>query len=78
MRLRAPDDAPSWAAKFAGYVERAIRGPRDAPLGLAAYTVAALPAAADWIHGAVWVTDISRIAVSNGSNWIRTDTGASL
>ena len=37
-----------------------------------------LPAAALTPAGAVWLSDIARIAVSNGSTWIRQDTGASV
>jgi hypothetical protein len=78
MRIRAPDDAPKWAHTFAKTILDAVRGPRDAPLGLQDYASSSLPAAADWVNCAIWVSDIKRIAVSDGTHWIRQDTGASL
>ena len=42
------------------------------PLTLAAYTVATLPAAAQWTYGIIAVTDGTsnkRLAISDGTNW---------
>lgn len=79
MRLLPPGGAPPWAAGFARDVERAIRGPRDAPLQLARFTdAAALPPAGEWPFGLAFVSDIQTVAVSTGSAWRRLDTGALL
>lgn len=44
------------------------------------YSVAAigLPPAADWPNGVLWISDLDILAVSNGSAWIRQDTGAAI
>lgn len=60
-------------------IEKAIREPKDEPFQLKPYAnAAALPAAADWPQGLVYVTDIAMVAVSTGSAWKRLDTGATL
>lgn len=79
MRLTPPGDAPSWSHRFANTILEAIRGPRDAPLQLQRFAnAAALPPAADWPFGLVYVADIAMAAVSTGSAWKRLDTGAVL
>jgi|DEB3_MinimDraft_2_1074329.scaffolds.fasta_scaffold02288_4 hypothetical protein len=37
-----------------------------------------LPTAADFINCVVYVTDLKRLAHSDGTNWKRADTGANL
>ena len=79
MKITPPADAPPWARTFARDTERAIRGPRDAPFQLQRFAnAAALPPAADWPYGLVYVADIAMVAVSTGSAWKRLDTGAVL
>lgn len=45
------------------------------PVLVHAVTAADLPPAADWPNGVLRVADINILAVSNGSAWIRQDTG---
>lgn len=53
-----------------------------APTKLAAFAVAALPAAADYTHHVVYCTDGAAggptLAYSNGTNWKRADTGGNV
>jgi len=53
---------------------RAIRTP-GAPTPLHACSIAALPPAAAWPRTLVLVTDLNILAHSDGSHWIRQDTG---
>ena len=79
MRLTPPADAPRWFATALRDIERAIRGSRDAPHALQRFAnAAALPAAADWPYGIVYVENIAMVAVSTGSAWKRLDTGATI
>lgn len=55
----------------------ALDGPTQ-PTPLWAATTARMPPAALWKYGQLWNLTVSRIAVSNGVNWLRTDTGAIL
>jgi hypothetical protein len=51
------------------------------PIRLRNYTVATLPAAASYTYGMVWVSDAATNAiacVSDGTNWKRLDTGATV
>jgi hypothetical protein len=48
------------------------------PSKLVAVTSANLPPAADHPDGFVRVSDLNIIAASDGSNWIRQDTGAAI
>lgn len=60
-------------------IEKAIRGPRDAPLGLKPYADAAsLPLAAEWPHCLVYVKDIEQPAISDGADWFPITLGAAL
>ena len=79
MRLLIPGEAPQWLASFARDVVRIVTGPRDAPFQIQRFAnAAALPPAADWPFGLVYVADIAMAAVSTGSAWKRLDTGAVL
>lgn len=55
---------------------------RSAPLQLPGYTVAGLPAAADWLGAVVYCSNGAGgspcLAFSNGSNWLRCDTLAAV
>lgn len=37
-----------------------------------------LPPAADHLYRAVWVSDLGMAAVSDGTDWLRLDTGAAI
>lgn len=47
------------------------------PLKVAPFTEASLPPAADWPDCTVYVSDRDVLATSNGTAWLRSDTGAS-
>ena len=47
------------------------------PLKVAPFTEAKLPPAADWPDCTVYVSDRDVLATSNGTAWLRSDTGAS-
>lgn len=49
-----------------------------APTRVYALAAADLPPAADWPEHVVWVSDIPTLAQSDGTNWIRADTGAAI
>ena len=66
--------APGSDATLIRAVERAITEAQR----LDEYATADLPPAADHRAKQVLVTDISMVAVSNGTAWIRLDTGATL
>lgn len=53
----------------------ACRAPA-APTPLYACTAGKLPPAGAWRHRLVLVSDLDTLAHSNGSHWIRQDTGA--
>lgn len=56
-----------------------LRASKSAPVLVPEFAnAAALPSAAAWRRGVVFVKSIDRLAVSNGTNWLRTDTGAIL
>lgn len=50
----------------------------DHPSAVCAVTQAKLPPASDWPQCVVLVSDLGVLAASNGSAWIRQDTGASI
>lgn len=80
MALRTPAFTPEGLRNLISDLNasfQALAFPK-APLRLPAYATAALPAAADYPRCAVWVSDLSRIAVSDGAHWIRQDTGANV
>ena len=56
---------------------RALRRP-GAPSALHACAAADLPPAAAWPGCALIVTDLNILAHSDGSHWIRQDTGAAI
>lgn len=56
---------------------RALEHPGQ-PVFVYAVTVADLPPAADWPNGVLKVSDLNILAVSDGSAWIRQDTGAAI
>ena len=48
------------------------------PRRLYATTSTALPPAAEWTFCLAWTSDLGALVVSNGTAWIRTDTGAAI
>ncbi|WP_022727226.1 hypothetical protein [Fodinicurvata sediminis] len=53
-----------------------------APVGLPSYAVADLPSASEYANHAVYCSDGAAgspiLAFSNGTNWLRSDTGAAV
>lgn len=79
MRLRAPDDAPQSVHRLVKRIVEADKEARTTPLRLQEYAAPAnLPPASEWTAGLVYVTSITMVAVSDGTNWRRIDTGATL
>jgi hypothetical protein len=79
VRLSAPADAAPSVHKLVKRIVEADKEARTTPLRLQDYATAAdLPPAADWRAGLVYVTSITMAAVSDGTNWRRLDTGATL
>lgn len=54
-----------------------IRTPKE-PLRVYACLEADLPPAANWSSCVLHVTDLNVLAFSDGSDWIRADTGAAI
>lgn len=80
--------APDWARQLVNQINSAFQGvllPKS-PLRFPSFIAGSgandpkrtLPAASDWPSLYVDVADIQRLARSNGTNWIRQDTGASI
>lgn len=79
MKLELPGSLPRWQFLAFRNIERRFNEPQSAPFKLLEVAAPAdLPAAADWRGAIVFVKSIDRLAVSNGTNWLRTDTGATL
>jgi hypothetical protein len=73
-------EIPEAMRPFALSVVEAIRALQTplSPTPLFPCLEAGLPPAADWTNFAVWVSDLSVAAVSDGTDWIRLDTGAAI
>jgi hypothetical protein len=57
----------------------ALRAAVKSPVLIPEYAdAAALPSPSKWRRGIVFVKSIDRIAISNGTNWLRSDTGVIL
>lgn len=74
--IQISPQAPLWARQFAESINKELN--RRVPLGLKDFTTANLPSASEHRYKAVWNTTLSIVCVSDGSNWIRQDTGASV
>lgn len=68
--------APLWAREFARNITTELN--RSGPLRLAQFSTDNLPDAAEYEAHMVWNTTIDRVCVSDGTNWLRQDTGASV
>lgn len=79
MLAIGPDTPAALRPLLAEVIEalRSIRTP-GAPTPLHACPVAALPPAAAWPRTLVLVTDLNILAHSDGSHWIRQDTGGAI
>jgi phage tail sheath gpL-like len=84
MRISAPDGSPAWLAPFAQQINDALntllgKPQQPAPLYAVANAAAlAVLAPKDNPERLIYVRDIARLAVSNGVNWLRMDTGVTL
>ena len=76
--LTAPVDLKTDPRPFYQALANAIAALQtpQAPALVYACAQADLPPAANWPNGVVRVTNLDILAVSNGSAWIRQDTGA--
>lgn len=75
--ITPPPNAPEWFQQW--YAQFTILQNRSEPVRLPEYATASdLPSAADWRAGEVFLKSIDRVCVSNGTNWLRTDTGATV
>jgi hypothetical protein len=68
--------APRWFQDFVARLQSELNGVQ--PVRLPNFTTAKLPDAEAYIYCAVYNTTINRICVSDGTNWIRQDTGATV
>ena len=81
--ITAPAGSPPWAAAFAQQIDKAIRdaGALNAPERVYAVdspTDLTRLAPKDNVERVVFVRSIARLAVSTGTAWLRTDTGAQI
>jgi hypothetical protein len=79
MLSLGPDVPPGLRPLLTHLLEavRSLKAP-GAPGPVFACTVGDLPPAAAWPHGLVFLRDLSVLAVSDGSAWVRQDTGESV
>jgi hypothetical protein len=69
--------APGWAVRYALRVDQAFKNlfPK-APDRLWGVLQADLPDAAKWTGCTVYVSDLQKVGLSNGTTWTQTDGGA--
>lgn len=74
-----PAIPPAVAAVLKSHADAisALREPK-APVRLHAVASTDLPPAANWTNCAIVASDLGVIVVSDGSDWIRQDTGAAI
>ena len=69
------------------HLRRTIRSANDelrrrdnptTPVKLPSYTTDKMPNAADYSGAQLWNTTISRVCVSDGTNWLRQDNGTAV
>lgn len=70
-------EAPSWANRWSEALNKIINGLTSVQTKIVAATTD-LPPPHDWKGRQIWCTDILRLVFSDGVNWIRTDTGATI
>lgn len=73
--------APEWAQRLVKALEGILNGLVSVKLRIVD-AAADLPSAADWSGRMIYCKDVgggaNRVVVSDGTNWIRTDTGATV
>lgn len=71
---------PAQVAAYLQELEDRVAGLEDLKSPRAPYACAQadLPSPATYINAVVYVTDVKRLAHSDGTNWKRADTGANL
>ena len=74
--VKISPQAPLWAQKLVADLNQ--DAVRRVAVPLKSYTTDELPDATQFTAHAVWNTTISRVCVSDGTNWLRQDTGASV
>jgi len=72
--------APLWARQLINNINKELTrlGNPGEPVKMASFTTDNMPSAADYSGCQLWNTTISRVCVSDGTNWLRQDTGASV
>jgi hypothetical protein len=72
--------APLWARTLIDQINKEFiqRDNPTTPVKLPSYTTDEMPNAADNAARMLWNTTISRVCVSDGTNWLRQDTGATV
>ena len=75
--IQISPEAPLWARQLTANINRELN--QSAPVRLPEYAdTAALPSASDYRSHAVFKKDIDMICVSDGTDWRRVDTGATV
>lgn len=76
MKLSVAPGSPSSVVALARDVERqCVPVYPDAPIRLPVFPSTALPSAATYAHGLVWVSDLETLAASDGANWYQYTKG---
>jgi len=68
--------APGWFQNWLRQTRQAEVTAR--PVRYPHFDTDGMPGASDWIYHAVWNTTEATLCVSDGTDWIRQDTGAAL
>jgi hypothetical protein len=73
-------NAPLWARQLIRRIndQFTARDLPTVPIKLPEFATADMPPAADNTARMLWNTTISRVCVSDGTNWLRQDTGATV
>jgi len=75
--IKVSPQAPLWARQLVTDINRELN--RSGPVRLPEFAdSAALPSASDYRSHAVFKKDIDMICVSDGTDWRRVDTGATV
>ena len=74
--VKVSPQAPLWAQNLVADLNKTFV--RRAPIALQSYTTDELPDATQFTAHAVWNTTISRLCISDGTNWLRQDDGTTV
>lgn len=81
MTLQLSPQAPEWARQFKISVDRALQrleNPKN-PVKFPIFADSSvMPPASNWKGCQLYKDDISMMCISDGTNWLRVDTGASV